>query len=70
MEHFTLDQLKDLCAAHDWYYSFSDDQKVWKKGNAQINLIRECMLSLQEQGMGKQAKQIYENWKPEGVNFG
>ena len=70
MEHFTLDQLKDLCAAHDWYYSFSDDQKVWKKGVAQINLIRECMLALQEQGMGKQAKQIYENWKPEGVNFG
>ncbi len=70
MEHFTLDQLKDLCAAHDWYYSFSDDQRVWKKGNDQINLIRECMLSLQEQGMGKQAKQIYENWKPEGVNFG
>ena len=70
MEHFTLDQLRDLCAAHDWYYSFSDDQKVWKKGVAQINLIRECMLALQEQGMGKQAKQIYENWKPEGVNFG
>lgn len=70
MSVFTLDQLRELCAAHDWYYSFSDDQKVWKKGNEQINLIRECMLALQEQGMGKQAKQIYENWKPEGVNFG
>lgn len=70
MKHFTLDQLRDLCATHDWYYSFSDDQRVWKKGNTQINLIRECMLALQEQGMGKQAKQIYENWKPEGVNFG
>ena len=70
MTRFTLDELKQLCSAHDWFYSFSDDHKVWKKGSAQISKIRECMLGLQEQGMGKEAKQVYENWKPEGVNFG
>lgn len=70
MSVFTLDHLKDLCAAHDWYYSFSDDHKVWQRGNEQINKIREVMLGLQDQGMGKEAKQVYENWKPEGINFG
>jgi len=70
MARFTLDELRDLCSTHDWFYSFSDDHTVWKRGSAQIAKIRACMLGLQEQGMGNEAKQVYENWKPEGVNFG
>ena len=70
MDLFTLDELTELCAAHDWFYNFSDDHRVWEKGTAEINRIRQLMLGLQAQGMGKEAKQIYENWRPEGVNFG
>lgn len=25
----------DLCAAHDWTYNFSDDHRVWKRGEAE-----------------------------------
>ena len=70
MDLFTLDELTELCATHDWFYSFSDDHKVWEKGTAEISRIRQLMLGLQEQGMGREAKQVYENWRPEGVNFG
>ena len=70
MDLFTLDELTELCAKHDWFYNFSDDHKVWEKGTAEINRIRQLMLGLQEQGMGKEAKQIYENWRPEGSILG
>lgn len=66
----SLDKLKEMCEHHDWFYSFSDDHKVWEKGNEEIKAIREMMILCQESGMGREAKQIYENWKPEGVNFG
>lgn len=70
MELFTLDELTELCAKHDWFYHLSDDHKVWKKGNERVTRIRLLMLGLQERGLGREAKQIYENWRPEGVNFG
>jgi hypothetical protein len=66
----SLDKLKEMCEQHDWFYSFSDDHKVWERGNEEIKAIREMMILCQESGMGREAKQIYENWKPEGVNFG
>lgn len=25
----------DLCEAHDWYYNFTDDHGVWKRGEAE-----------------------------------
>lgn len=70
MELFTLEQLTSLCEKHDWFFSFSDDHQVWKKGCAESDRIKEVMFGLQQQGMGQQAKQIYNNWRPEGLNFG
>ena len=70
MAVYTLDCLRQLCEAHDWYYNFSDDHRVYTKGNVEIKTIREAMIYLQETGQGRQAKAIYENWKPEGINFG
>lgn len=66
----SLDKLKEMCEQHDWLYFYSDDHKVWARGNAEIKAIRDMMILCQESGMGREAKQIYENWKPEGVNFG
>ena len=66
----SLDKLREMCEQHDWFYSFSDDHRVWERGTQEIKAIREMMILCQESGMGREAKQIYENWKPEGVNFG
>ncbi len=29
----TLEEFKETCNSHDWYYSYSDDHKVWKAGH-------------------------------------
>lgn len=28
-----------LCAAHDWYYNYSDDHKAWERGRAQADKL-------------------------------
>lgn len=66
----TLDLLNDLCERHDWYYTFTDDHKYYVAGSAEITRIRLLMLQLQDEGFGKEAKKIYERWRPEGINYG
>lgn len=34
LETFALEMFDQLCKSHDWYYEYSDDHTVWKKGRA------------------------------------
>lgn len=31
----TPQEFHKLCSDHDWYYSYSDDQRYWRKGVAE-----------------------------------
>ena len=46
---FDWDQFEQLLKTFDWYYSYSDDFRVWKSGNEKYKIIM---------GMYEQAKQI------------
>ena len=32
-----------LCAAHDWYYSYSDDHSVWRRGSERAGELARAM---------------------------
>ena len=33
--------LDSLLARHDWFYEYSDDHSVWRRGQAQLDAINE-----------------------------
>lgn len=35
-----LDQFREMLQRHDWFYSWSDDHRVWSSGENYSNLIR------------------------------
>ncbi len=54
------------CSAFDWYYNFSDDHSVWKRGESGIRTLKGRITSDKRQ-------QIFDDWnmyKFSGVNFG
>jgi hypothetical protein len=46
-----LETLKSLLDAHDWFYTFSDDQKAYSKGTQEINQIRSLAKQLGDEGI-------------------
>ena len=36
----TKQEYFNLCARHDWFYDYSDDHSVWKRGNDMQKIIR------------------------------
>jgi hypothetical protein len=32
LETFALEMFEQMCREHDWYYEYSDDHNVWKRG--------------------------------------
>jgi hypothetical protein len=39
----TLEEYDIMCRNHDWYFSYSDDNSVWKKGHAEMLKIETIM---------------------------
>jgi len=39
LEERLLDELEEMLKHHDWYYQYSDDHRVWKRGNEQNRAI-------------------------------
>tara|TARA_B100001142_G_C14326419_1_gene652467 strand:- start:2259 stop:2456 length:198 start_codon:yes stop_codon:yes gene_type:complete len=42
--------LAEKLEAHDWYYSYSDDFKEWKKGSEERSELRSLVKALGEEG--------------------
>jgi len=38
-----IDKIKSLMEKHDWYFDFSDDQNIWRKGRAEKQEILSLM---------------------------
>lgn len=41
-----LDEYKNALRHHDWFYAYSDDHSVWKKGSAIAKALLEAQLRL------------------------
>ena len=52
----TLQDFYDKCAHHDWYYSYSDDHSVWKRGQAVGKELEIIATTSPEH------KEIYDAW--------
>ena len=53
-----LETLESLCQSHDWYYAYSDDHRVWKKGTLERDTIALHSALLREQGLGDAVDKI------------
>ena len=45
-----------LCARHDWFYDYSDDHSVWRRGNDMQKIIREVSREMPDY------EPIYKAW--------
>jgi len=39
-DQLTLDEFNRLLAGFDWFYSYSDDHRVWERGNRNSGLLK------------------------------
>jgi hypothetical protein len=60
-----LEELEDKCKAHDWYYEYSDDYSVWKKGQAKAVEIRSIVSKLERLGARTSAMEILAKYAPQ-----
>lgn len=60
-------QLKDLLDAHDWYYSSSDSNDVYERGNDEekeiLKLIREIDKDSPKLGLGIYNEEFHKRFK-------
>ena len=59
-----LDDLEQKLKNHDWYYSFSDSNQEYLKGQKQIKDINNLIKSLKEKGYNEEVKELYNKYKP------
>lgn len=60
----TLEDYQKALAAHDWYYDYSDDHRVWKQGLAQRDRIREMQRVLDPD------YQVWNRYAPQDCRVG
>ena len=57
-----LQAYKDALANHDWYYQYSDDPYVYRKGQRTANTIREYKSKCIRAGLEKEAEEVYQQF--------
>lgn len=57
-----LQELETLAAKHDWFYEYSDDHSVWKKGFDKQREIDRLVYYCNEAGLYKEAVDILSKY--------
>ena len=52
-----IEQLDQMLKSHDWYYSYSDDYRAWKRGSDEQEKILKLVKKL-----GKSGKDLYQKY--------
>ena len=52
----SLSILEKLLKSHDWYFDYSDDHSVWKKGMAERSAINQEQKRLVNDGLATEAE--------------
>ncbi len=60
----TLDQYRIALANFDWLYDFSDDQKVWKQGYKEQQVLFNIGLALGEEALDLYFERIRNRLHP------
>lgn len=53
----TKEEFFTKCANHDWYYDYSDDHSVWRRGQAAQEIL------MAEAAKDPAKAKIYADWK-------
>jgi len=59
-----LDEFERALQQHDWYYDYSDDSRVWRRGNNQRIELDSMLKLLHEMGAGREADQLWGKHSP------
>lgn len=62
--HPDLTTLETLLKQHDWYYHYSDDHRVWKRGKAQSEEIQRQRNICCSAGFDNVAEELYKKYCP------
>ena len=57
-----LKQLEVALSTHDWFYQYSDDFAVYKKGRSSLQRIKSYMNTLKEKGYEDESKELYKKY--------
>lgn len=58
-----LQELESLLKEHDWYYAYSDDHRVWKRGEEERKVIGELTARLMYvEGLSDAVDTLYEKY--------
>lgn len=61
----TLETLKSMLETHDWFYTYSDDHRYYKRGQEESEKIRAEIERLSEEGFRAEACELYNEMKPD-----
>tara|TARA_B100000029_G_C17598462_1_gene964974 strand:- start:3777 stop:3980 length:204 start_codon:yes stop_codon:yes gene_type:complete len=67
MNLYSLEDLKDLLEKHDWYYTFSDDYKVYRKGVKSEALIKKVVKEVGAPGETLYKQYVKQNLGDHGL---
>ena len=63
-EEMQLTELEEMLKSHDWYYSYSDDQRYYKRGMVERERIEAEIERLSAKGFRAEACALYNELKP------
>jgi len=60
--------LEKLLGSHDWYFDYSDDYSVWKKGMTERSAINQEQKRLIESGLAtvEEVQELTQKYAPKG----
>ena len=61
----TLETFKSMLETHDWFYTYSDDHRYYTRGSDQRALINKALDELTEQGLEREAKDLFNEVSPD-----
>lgn len=63
MDKLTEEELYNILNNHDWSYSYSDDFKVWDRGQKSLDKIKKCLQEVKENQpeLLQTVKKFYDN---------
>jgi hypothetical protein len=63
-----LVNLDRLLQFHDWYYDYSDDHRVWKRGTAERDAINQEQKRLISNGLAtvEEVQELTQKYAPKG----
>jgi len=62
LETYALEMFEDMCATHDWYYQYSDDHSVYRKGADAEDRLKRRYTNLKSRGLTESAEAIYKKY--------